>query len=119
MDKNAPNKAFFAHQHGHLSSVAALFNKETPEHNDGHSPLRGWDALSAAGDFEGGNIYFPELNVEIPYLPGDVIFLRGKILRHGIRPWVGKKRFSMAWFIHEDVFPYYKSPLVHDIAPPL
>ena len=89
-----------------------LFNRQTPPHRDTLNPPAEWTPLHAAGSFTGGgSLYIHDLNLRLRYLPGDLIFLRGRLLRHSVEPWEGGQRISAAYFSHESFWRYFKRRL--------
>ena len=85
-----------------------LFNRQTPCHRDMLNPPAEWTPLHAAGSFtQGGSLYIDELKLRLRYLPGDLIFLRGRLLSHSVEPWEGGQRISAAYFTHESFWRYF------------
>lgn len=81
-----------------------IFNRATPRHIDSNDVPEGWAVLLALGDFDGGELYLPNLGIAIPFPPGALIFIRGGILPHEILAFRGGQRISIAHFVHESVF---------------
>ena len=82
-----------------------LFNSRTPPHQDNSSPPAEWTPLHAGGDFsQGGTLFINDLNLRIRYLPGDLIFFRGRLLSHEVEPWEGGQRISAAYFTHDSLW---------------
>ncbi|CAE6472640.1 unnamed protein product [Rhizoctonia solani] len=90
--------------HSDFHGRAVLFNKKSAEHIDTSGVHRGWDILVAGGDFEGGGLFFKDLNMRIPFGPGDIIAFDGTAQRHAIEPFTGPQRISHVYFIHDSVF---------------
>jgi hypothetical protein len=81
-----------------------LFNKISLPHVDRGDPHLGWVALVALGNFKGGPMELPELGLRIRYEPGDVVFLRGRVVQHQvIGSWVGQ-RISIPHFAHSSLW---------------
>ena len=97
-------------------TFAFLCNKTSSAHKDSTSPLGGYDVLLAAGDFTGGNFYLKDLGIEVPYLPGDIIFVRGRVLNHGTRQWFGVGRSSLVYFVQEGVIRWVGEPDIEGFA---
>lgn len=55
----------------------------TSLHEDDKDWRNGFCAVTALGDFTGGELMFPELNLSFIIKPGDVILFRSWILYHG------------------------------------
>lgn len=60
-----------------------------------------------AGDFEGGQTRVPGINTTSQYDPGDLILLRGNILKHVVLKFTGHQRISVAHFSHRSIWNYY------------
>lgn len=89
-----------------------LFNRMTPPHKDLLNPPAEWTPLHAAGNFTtGGSLYVDELRLRVRYLPGDLIFLRGRCLTHYVERWEGGQRISAVYFTHESFWGYFNQRL--------
>lgn len=66
-----------------------LINVLTTLHQDLMAPKTGWVAMLVLGNFTEGNLCFPEMDVALPYQPGDVVFVRSWALQHFIRKYRG------------------------------
>ena len=85
-----------------------LFNRQTPPHYDARNPPAEWTAMHAGGGFaEGGELFVHELKLCVRYLPGDLIFIRGRFLKHSVLPWSGGQRISAVYFSHENFWKYF------------
>src|ERR1700753_2319191 len=91
---------------------AILFNSQTPPHRDTRNPPAEWTPLHAAGNFtKGGSLYIHDLKLRVRYLPGDLIFFRGRLLLHSVEPWDGGQRISAAYFTHESMWRHFNQRL--------
>ncbi|KAF8576319.1 hypothetical protein K439DRAFT_1367617 [Ramaria rubella] len=82
-----------------------MYNRQTPLHRDSKDPIGGWEALLALGKFTGGGFFFiPRLNLKIRYGPGDLILLRGGLLKHEVEAWENGQRVSIAYYTHKDTW---------------
>jgi len=72
-----------------------------------------WDKLDAPnclcclvplGNFQGGELYFPQLHTLIPLQPGQVVAFSSHYLLHGNFPLVNGIRHSVVYFIHNIFF---------------
>jgi hypothetical protein len=98
-------RAFDAVDPSYWLGRVILFNSQTPRHQDSRNPPAEWTPLHAAGDFtEGGSLFMEDLNLRIRYLPGDLIFIRGRLLTHEVEQWEGGQRISAAYFTHESLW---------------
>ena len=97
-------RAFAAVDPSYWIGRVILFNSQTP-HKDNRNPPAEWTPIHAGGDFtEGGGLFIEELNLRIRYLPGDLIFIRGRLLTHGVAQWEGGQRISAVYFTHESLW---------------
>jgi hypothetical protein len=67
--------------------IACLRNIQSHNHKDaGDAAMRhSWAGMTCVGDFKGGELCFPDLDVKLRYLPGDIILFRASILQHFVR----------------------------------
>lgn len=65
--------------------VASLRNILSHNHKDAGDNCDGWAAMTCVGDFTGGELCFPDLDVKLRYLPGDVILFRASMLQHFVK----------------------------------
>ncbi|RHZ69315.1 hypothetical protein Glove_284g145 [Diversispora epigaea] len=72
-----------------------------------------WDKLDAPnclcclvplGNFQGGELYFPQLHTLIPLQPGQVVAFSSHYLLHGNFPLVNGIRHSVVYFVHNILF---------------
>jgi hypothetical protein len=89
-----------------------LFNKESEEHVDQNDPQYGWAVLVALGSFTGGDFSARELGITTRFLPGDMVLVRGRVIKHAIGPFTGQ-RISVPYFTHSSVWEAFDMlPLV-------
>jgi hypothetical protein len=84
----------------------ALHFNQMPKgfHWDWQSLHCGLDIICPWGPFENCLLVFPHLGIAIRVHPGDVIFLRGAGLSHGVKEWTGKGRMVMVPFVDRRLF---------------
>jgi hypothetical protein len=88
------------------------FNLLAPPHYDTRNPAAEWTPLHAAGDFSrGGCLFVHNLNLRLRYLPGDLIFFRGRLLKHSVEEWGAGQRISVVYFTHETLWKYFNCRL--------
>ncbi|KAJ3123544.1 hypothetical protein HK098_001847 [Nowakowskiella sp. JEL0407] len=92
----------FAHFTSHYSSEAILINRTSPCHLDLHDWDDGFCMVVNTGEFEGGNIFIYELQLQIDAPPGSIVLLKSSLLRHGSTSWTGKFRFTNVYFCREE-----------------
>lgn len=81
-----------------------LFNIQKEVHIDRQDPPLSWVADLALGRHTGGHLVLPQLGLHIRLEPGDMIMLRGRIIRHGVEDWEGGQRISMPHFTHSSTW---------------
>jgi hypothetical protein len=82
----------------------ALFNRESPEHTDSSDPPWSLAVLVALGNFRGGDVNMKQLGLTVRMEPGDVVVLRGRVIKHGILAWVGGQRICIPHFTHTSLW---------------
>lgn len=88
-----------------LEGREIYFNRQSGLHTDSHDPPKGFAVLTVAGGpFTGGYLRVPQLRVRLRLHPGDLIYLRGRILKHEIEPWEGGTRIAMPHFTHTSLW---------------
>ena len=82
-----------------------LYNRCSGPHKDSQDPPLGYAVLFTAGTYtSGGSLVVKKLKLRIRLLPGDAIFLRGRVLEHEIEPWDGGQRISIPHFTHTSLW---------------
>ncbi|KZT13090.1 uncharacterized protein LAESUDRAFT_690258 [Laetiporus sulphureus 93-53] len=84
-----------------------LVNSRAPIHIDKQDTPLGWVGIVALGYFTGGFIYLASLGLRVRMQPGDCIWLRGRVLTHGVEEWEGTLRISIPHFTHASVWRKY------------
>lgn len=85
-------------------AIAVLVKHRVGSHNDQVDFLDGWTAMCCFGEFSGGDLCLPGIEVEdfegqavgemrLRYRPGDVIFLRASLLEHFLTRFDGKRKY--------------------------
>lgn len=87
--------------------IAVLRNNRVHPHKDKGDYRDGWAVMTCFGDFEGGDLCLPSLDVDfwygersgvrIGYKPGDVVFLRSSVVEHFISRFTGERRSSFVF----------------------
>lgn len=77
-----------------------IFNRETAEHVDRLDTKLGWTPLINVGTHTEGKLRVVDLDID--YLPGTLVFIRGGILPHSVT-FSGGQRIAIAHFMHKDV----------------
>lgn len=73
-------------------------------HWDGKSLHSGWDVINPWGPFSQCILVFPHLGIYLVIHPGDIIFLRGAALKHGVQRWMGRGRMVIVPFVDRRLF---------------
>jgi hypothetical protein len=82
---------------------AKIKNSGMKEHIDSHDFRNGYCWVVPFGDFTGGDIEFPELNLRIPFEAGDVIYFQSFNLIHKVNNFEGD-RMSIVMYTHNNLF---------------
>lgn len=90
-----------------LEGRELLFNWKSGLHRDSQDPQLGYAGLFAAGSFTGGDLELPELKLRIRLQPGDLVLIRGRVLKHGIQEWDGGQRICIPHFTHTDLWTHF------------
>ena len=72
-------------------------------HHDKHDYLEGLCWTIPFGDFQGGNLHFPRLKLEVEYQDGDVCAFQS-LQEHEVLPFTGRCRYSLVLFSHNSLF---------------
>jgi len=83
-------------------------------HSDKASLNGGYDLVMSVGNFDDCWLLIEELRVRIRMRPGDFLFLRSSLLKHGVcQEWKGTGRFVIVPFCDRALYAY------HHVARPL
>ncbi|EJD34745.1 hypothetical protein AURDEDRAFT_40117, partial [Auricularia subglabra TFB-10046 SS5] len=77
-----------------------IYNRETGEHTDRCDPNLAWTPVLTTGRYTTGKLHVA--GMEIDYLPGTLVFLRGGLLRHSVT-FSGGQRVCIAHFTHRTI----------------
>ena len=94
---------------GIFPTIAINFNVTSNYHWDDKDDPNGLCVLVALGDFEGGELCFPQLQIVVKLKPGQVVIFPSYLLLHGNLPITKGIRFSIVYFVHKDFFLYIKN----------
>ncbi|RHZ56224.1 hypothetical protein Glove_405g3 [Diversispora epigaea] len=85
-----------------------LFWQDLTEHYGAYSNYH-WDSLDVSnclccliplGNFQGGDLYFPQFHVHVPLQPGQVVAFDSHHLLHSNLPLISGIRHSIIYFVH-------------------
>jgi hypothetical protein len=80
----------------------AIFeNRWTQIHRDSAGAQYCADFLSILGDFEGGDLRFPDLDLNFEWLPNACCMFDGRTFSHEVLEWTGVKRICLVNYIWE------------------
>lgn len=85
-----------------------LLNVQSLLHTDRFDPQYSWSIIYCAGSHTGGYLYLPHLGLRIRMLPGDMVMIRGRVLKHMVEKWSGGQRISIPHFTHSSVWRMMK-----------
>lgn len=88
----------------------------SPYHKDIRSCWGGFDAVGVLGEYDGGELEFPDLGYSFPSRPGDLFFIRGAAFLHGAVNWQGKGRMVFALYSDKSVFTKEHIPRPQDLG---
>jgi hypothetical protein len=78
----------------------AIFeNRQTRLHRDSRGAQYCADFLSILGEFTGGDLFLPDLNIHLEWLPNAACMFDGRTFAHEVLPWQGKRRLCMVNYI--------------------
>jgi len=86
------------------SGVSVIANRASPCHTDNKGQKDWYDMLLTAGRYKKCWFRLPDLDLRLKYLPGTVVALNGRILKHEVLKWKGGDRVCYAhWFRHAEI----------------
>lgn len=103
---SATYKIFSAMDPTFFHGRSLIYNRETEAHTDRRDKKLAWTPVLTVGTYDQGILEV--LNLEIEYLPGTLVLLRGGVLKHSVR-YSGGQRVAIAHFMHQSV--------VHQVDP--
>jgi hypothetical protein len=72
-------------------------------HTDERDYRNGFCWVVPFGDFEGGELVFPDIKVCLEMFPGDIVYFRSCDLNHFVNPFTGNRK-SLVLFSHNTMF---------------
>ncbi|KAG9122779.1 hypothetical protein FRC07_000700 [Ceratobasidium sp. 392] len=79
-----------------------IYNRHTSLHTDHREGEKGISPLVVMGNCKTGRLAVPRLGLKLDYLPGALVFLRGRLLDHEVVDWKEDgDRICLAHFNHE------------------
>ncbi|TDL13343.1 hypothetical protein BD410DRAFT_735516 [Rickenella mellea] len=83
---------------------SVIFNRQTPDHVDRRDDPKEFTPIFVLGRFGGGYIRLKTLRLRMWFGGGACVFIRGGLFPHGIEPFHGSQRVSIAHFAHRSLF---------------
>jgi hypothetical protein len=101
-------KPILTHPQDVFTNTMVIKNKTSTVHWDPLDVKNGFGAIAAFGDFQGGELCFPDLGFKFPHQQGDIMLFRSNYIRHYLGKVVGD-RYAVIRFIHQAVMNIIKS----------
>ena len=101
LPKGTGLRAFHVSQKSCFVRAALLVGLCCDIHRDRMDTIDGGVADIAFGDFDGGNLQAPHLGHSFQLRGGDVLFIKSKLLFHGVSEVTRGMRYSMVFFTHK------------------
>ncbi|KAJ3165288.1 hypothetical protein HDU88_004373 [Geranomyces variabilis] len=87
-----------------FAMIVIVINEFVTKHRDLKDKGDGWCAVVCLGDFQGGKFCLPQLKTRIPFVPGDILFIRSCALEHMGQKGTGDHRYSVVFKMHDIVY---------------
>ena len=84
---------------GAMPGISVISNRASICHLDVNGHKEWYDFLVAAGTYKECWFRLPDLDLQLEYLPGTVVALNGRILRHEVVKWDGGDRVCYAHWV--------------------
>lgn len=85
-----------------FSSMSLITNRITPYHRDNSGREEYMDVLFSAGAHDNALIRILDIETDFLYLPGTVIALSSRALKHGVEGWEGNDRICVVNFTRDE-----------------
>ncbi|RHZ79024.1 hypothetical protein Glove_152g66 [Diversispora epigaea] len=102
--KNLSLGPFAPRSFGIFPMIAINYNIVSNYHWDLSDASNCLCCLIPLGNFQGGDLYFPQLHVRVPLQPGQVVAFDSHNLLHGNLPLISGIRHSIIYFVHQNFF---------------
>ncbi|RHZ83994.1 hypothetical protein Glove_86g100 [Diversispora epigaea] len=102
--KNLSLGPFAPRSFGIFPMIAINYNIVSNYHWDLSDASNCLCCLIPLGNFQGGDLYFPQLHVRVPLQPGQVVAFDSHNLLHGNLPLISGIRHSIVYFVHQNFF---------------
>lgn len=86
-----------------FSGLEIIANRTTPSHRDAGGAPSHFDLLVSLGRNHEAKLTLPDVQAELDYFPGTMVFISGKVLEHSVGPWINGERLVIAHFMKDKV----------------
>jgi hypothetical protein len=93
---------------GVFPMIAINFNTTSDYHWDEHDEANSLCVLVALGDYEGGELCFPQLQMLVHLQPGQIVAFASRLLLHGNFSVTKGIRHSVVYFVHDIFFHHLR-----------
>ena len=94
---------------GVFPMIAINFNTTSDYHWDEHDEANSLCVLVALGDYEGGELCFPQLQMVVHLRPGQIVAFASRLLLHGNFSVTKGIRHSVVYFVHYTFFHHLRN----------
>lgn len=102
----------------HMPGEASHMNAcSEAAHFDTDSCWGVYDIIVVVGNFHSCYLHFPKQGISLSSKPGDLFFLRGGAMKHGVMEWKGSGRMVIAPFIDGALYPYFNIAAPQSLTP--
>ncbi|RHZ49680.1 hypothetical protein Glove_518g12 [Diversispora epigaea] len=102
--KNLSLGPFALRSFGIFPMIAINYNIVSNYHWDLSDASNCLCCLIPLGNFQGGDLYFPQLHVRVPLQPGQVVAFDSHHLLHSNLPLISGIRHNIVYFVHQNFF---------------
>ncbi|KAG1841517.1 hypothetical protein F4604DRAFT_1598138 [Suillus subluteus] len=86
-----------------FSGLEIMANCVTFSHKDGSGSPSLLDLLVSLGRNHNATLALADLNAELDYSPGAMVYISGRVLEHSVGPWLNGEQFIIAHFMKDTV----------------
>ncbi|KAG2084905.1 hypothetical protein BD769DRAFT_1374620, partial [Suillus cothurnatus] len=86
-----------------FSGLEIIVNRITLSHRDGGGSPTLYDLLISLGVGHAATIKLADVQAELDYFPGTMLYISGRVLEHSVGPWDNGERFVIAHFMKDKV----------------
>jgi hypothetical protein len=86
-----------------FSGMQVIVNRLTPSHRDIGGSAAMYNLLVSTGTHESSHITLRDVQASMRYLPGTVVLVCGRVLRHEVTTWSGGERICIAHYMCDNV----------------